>query len=231
MGLVEGGFLGVSVFFTLSGFLITSLLLAEHEAKGDISLAAFFARRVRRLVPAAYACMVLVLVLGGVWGAVQRRNLPADVVASVLNVANWRFAFASTSYQDLFIGGPSPLAHFWSLAIEEQFYLLWPGVVLLATRRGARYARKMVVIVTGVALVAAPSIGALSSPDMAYWSTPTRLPELLVGAAVAAAWDSGCRSYDTAPHYGHGLSERRLGDDTTERQTPRGELLTQRLRA
>ncbi len=182
LGLVDGGFLGVSVFFTLSGFLITTLLLDEHAATGGVSLSAFFARRVRRLVPAAYACIVLVLLLGAGWGAVQRRNLPADVVASVTNVANWRFAFASTSYQDLFIGGPSPLAHFWSLAIEEQCYVALPILAWWALRRGRRvFAGALLVLL--VLSIAATLL--TTDSDIVYYGTHTRAAELLVGALLA----------------------------------------------
>jgi len=87
-GVLPGGFLGVSVFFTLSGFLITSLLVQEHAQQGRIDLRAFYARRVRRLVPAAYLCVAAVLAVGVVWGAAQRRSLPGDTIAAVANVAN-----------------------------------------------------------------------------------------------------------------------------------------------
>lgn len=182
LGLVDGGFLGVSVFFTLSGFLITSLLLDEHAATGGISLSAFFARRVRRLVPAAYACVVLVLLVGAAWGAVQRRNLPVDVAASVLNVANWRFAFASTSYQDLFIGGPSPLAHFWSLAIEEQCYVALPLLAWWALRRGRRVFASALLVLLVMSIAATLFT---TDSDTVYYGTHTRAAELLVGALLA----------------------------------------------
>src|SRR5688500_10594297 len=118
-----GGFLGVSVFFTLSGYLITTLLLHERAVSGTISLRRFYGRRLRRLMPAAFLCFALVLALGTLWSATQRRELPGDLLAAMFDVANWRFAFATTSYQEIFIGAPSPVAHFWSLAIEEQFYV------------------------------------------------------------------------------------------------------------
>ena len=136
----SGGFLGVSLFFTLSGFLITTLLLDEHESTGTLGLRRFYGRRVRRLLPAAYVCLLLVVVAAGWWTASQQRRLPGDLIASVANVANWRFAFAPTSYQELFLGDPSPVAHFWSLAIEEQIYLVLPVVVYFALRRGAAHA-------------------------------------------------------------------------------------------
>ncbi len=184
LGWAQGGFLGVSVFFTLSGFLITSLLLAEHEATGSISLCDFFARRLRRLVPAAYVCLLLVLLFGLGWGAAQRQHLPGDVVAAVLDVANWRFAFAHTSYQDLFLGAPSPLAHFWSLAIEEQCYLLLPLLAWWALRRSRRAFAALTVALL-VLSVAATLL--THDADLVYYGTHTRAAELLVGVLLALA--------------------------------------------
>ena len=180
----SGGFLGVSLFFTLSGFLITTLLLDEHESTGTLSLRRFYGRRVRRLLPAAYVCLLLVVMATGWWTASQQRRLPGDLVASVANVANWRFAFAPTSYQELFLGDPSPVAHFWSLAIEEQIYLVLPVVVYFALRRGPR----VLAATTGVLL--AGSIGATlltTDRDLVYNGTHTRAAELLVGVALAQA--------------------------------------------
>jgi peptidoglycan/LPS O-acetylase OafA/YrhL len=178
----SGGFLGVSLFFTLSGFLITTLLLDEHESTGSLSLRRFYGRRVRRLLPAAYICLLLVVVVSGWWTASQQRRLPGDLVASVANVANWRFAFAPTSYQELFLGDPSPVAHFWSLAIEEQIYLVLPVVVYFALRRGPR----SLAATTGVLLVGSIAATLLTTDrDLVYNGTHTRAAELLVGVALA----------------------------------------------
>ena len=188
-GVLPGGFLGVSVFFTLSGFLITSLLVQEHAQQGRIDLRAFYARRVRRLVPAAYLCVAAVLAVGVVWGAAQRRSLPGDTIAAVANVANWRFAFATRSYQDLFIGLPSPLAHFWSLAIEEQCYLVLPLVVWWALRRDG--ARGRVRLAAALALLVVGSIVATlltHDVNIVYNGTHTRAAELLIGALAALAF-------------------------------------------
>lgn len=201
LGVAHGGFLGVSVFFTLSGFLITSLLLREHQATGRVDLRAFYERRVRRLMPAAHLCVAAVLAAGVWWGAAQRRALPGDAIAAVANVANWRFALAGQSYQDLFIGLPSPLAHFWSLAIEEQCYLLLPVVAAWAMRRGG--SRPLGVLLT--AMVAGSLVATLLTDDtnLVYNATHTRAGELLIGAVAAvvavhlrpgrrtAAWASG----------------------------------------
>ena len=177
-----GGFLGVSLFFTLSGFLITTLLLAEHEQTGDVSFRRFYGRRARRLLPAAYACLLLVAAWSVWWTASQQRALRGDLIAAVANVANWRFAFSSSSYQDLFLSEPSPVAHFWSLAIEEQIYLILPIIVLLAVRRG----RRVLAVTTG-ALLAASLFATLMTGDrdLVYNGTHTRAAELLVGVALA----------------------------------------------
>jgi peptidoglycan/LPS O-acetylase OafA/YrhL len=178
----SGGFLGVSLFFTLSGFLITTLLLDEHATTGTLSLRRFYGRRVRRLLPAAYVCLLLVVLASGWWMASQQRRLPGDLIASVANVANWRFAFAPTSYQELFLGEPSPVAHFWSLAIEEQIYLILPVVVLVSLRRSPR----ALAATTGALLAASISSTLLTTDrDLIYNGTHTRAAELLVGVALA----------------------------------------------
>ena len=178
----SGGFLGVSLFFTLSGFLITTLLIDEHESTGTLSLRRFYGRRVRRLLPAAYVCLLLVVLASGWWTASQQRRLPGDLIASVANVANWRFAFAPTSYQELFLGDPSPVAHFWSLAIEEQIYLVLPVVVYFALRRGPR----ALAATTGVLLAGSIVATLLTTDrDLVYNGTHTRAAELLVGVALA----------------------------------------------
>src|SRR4051794_28171701 len=121
-----GGFLGVSLFFTLSGYLITTLLLREHATHGAISLRSFWSRRVRRLAPAALVMVGAVVATAPLWlDAAQQRQLRGDAFASIFDVANWHYAFASRAYADLF-AAPSPLLHLWSLAIEEQFYIVLP---------------------------------------------------------------------------------------------------------
>ena len=181
-GLAPAGFLGVSVFFTLSGYLITSLLLAEHEASGTISLRAFYSRRLRRLLPAAYACIAAVLAMGVLWTPFQRLHLRGDTLAALANVSNWRSAFSSTSYRNLFLGSPSPLAHFWSLAIEEQCYIVVPVVAFFALRRG----RRQLFIATLFLLACTVAATALTSNiDIVYNGTHTRGAELLVGVLLA----------------------------------------------
>jgi peptidoglycan/LPS O-acetylase OafA/YrhL len=146
----DGGYLGVSVFFTLSGYLITSLLVAEHDRTGRIDLARFYGRRVRRLLPASAACLAAVAIVAATTDVFAgAADLRRQLVGSILQVANWVFLAGEGSYQDLFqdaAGARSPLEHFWSLAIEEQFYWVWPPVMLVVlgavrTRRCTRRGR------------------------------------------------------------------------------------------
>jgi peptidoglycan/LPS O-acetylase OafA/YrhL len=181
-GWASGGFLGVSVFFTLSGYLITTLLVLEHERVGSISWRRFVGRRARRLLPASFACLVLVVGLTPWWADSQRAALPGDVFAALANVANWRAAFAGRSYQALFEDAASPLAHFWSLAIEEQAYLVLPMIVLVAIRRG----RRRLSVVLGALTIGSVIATLLTSDfDLAYNGTHTRAAELLIGAFAA----------------------------------------------
>jgi peptidoglycan/LPS O-acetylase OafA/YrhL len=200
-----GGYLGVSTFFTLSGFLITSLLLAERAGTGRVDLKAFWTRRFRRLMPASLACLLLVLTFGvSAADPVQRANLGGDVVAALAYVANWHFIFSEQSYADLF-AAPSPVLHFWSLAIEEQFYLVYPllmagllSVGALAARvtedkhrfwlheAQVNYRRTAGIALT--ALTAGSVALMLFAPwdqNTDYLNTFTRASELLVGGILA----------------------------------------------
>jgi peptidoglycan/LPS O-acetylase OafA/YrhL len=187
----DGGYLGVSVFFTLSGYLITSLLLREHATTGSIDLLGFYGRRIRRLLPASVLTVALVVALAAgtdLFDGVA--SLRAQVVGSLFQVANWVFLAGEGSYQELLsqgAGTASPLEHFWSLAIEEQFYWVWPMVMLVVlTRATSRQSRVRVIGgLTALSMIAAPVIAQVWGPDAAYWATPARLSEILVGAFVA----------------------------------------------
>lgn len=184
----SGGYLGVSVFFTLSGYLITSLLVIETQRTGGVEVRSFYARRARRLLPASIVCIGGIVLASGLtdwFDAVS--TLRRDIVGSLLQVANWVFLFGGGSYQELFdqaAGTSSPLEHYWSLAIEEQFYWLWPVAFLWLSRRAMPVTRSMFVL-TALAVVAAPVIAAVWGADAAYWSTPARAAEILMGALLA----------------------------------------------
>jgi peptidoglycan/LPS O-acetylase OafA/YrhL len=187
-----GGYVGVSVFFTLSGFLITSLLIGEHRRSGRIDAAGFYARRVRRLIPASAACLLAVIVLANLGAWDQVAHLRRDLWAAALQVFNWLRLSGSTSYGDLFsqsAGQVSPVEHYWSLAIEEQFYWVWPlafaGLASLAVRSG-RSLVAVLAVPTALAIVAAPLIAVAWGPEAAYWSTFARVGEILTGALAAA---------------------------------------------
>ncbi len=181
-----GGYLGVSTFFTLSGFLITSLLLAERTTTRHIDIGAFWGRRLRRLMPASLGALALAVLFAHFAGtASQQHNLGGDVVSALVDVANWHFIFGHQSYADVF-GSPSPVLHFWSLAIEEQFYLIFPLLAfgLLARLRWSRqrFGRVLVGLMTlslGVTLFAG------FSHNHIYLGTETRSFELLMGALLA----------------------------------------------
>ena len=183
---MPGGFLGVDVFFVLSGFLITSLLLREFERSGRISLRSFWARRVRRLFPALLVLLAAVSVYAGLAGADGRRPLSLDGLAALGYFANWRFVF---SHQGYFArtGPPSLLQHTWSLSIEEQFYVVWPLVLALLLRR--RRPRRAVLAVALTGAVASAVAMALLAPggdhSRAYYGSDTHAQGLLIGAALA----------------------------------------------
>lgn len=200
--LAPGGFLGVDIFFVLSGFLITSLLATERATTGHIRLRAFWVRRARRLFPA----LILVLVAVGMYSllrgdALEVRRLRGDGLSALFYVANWRFIWSGQSYIEEFLGrGPSPLRHTWSLAIEEQYYLVWPllvagagvGVARWRARRTGPSLRLVIVVVCLVLAVVSSVLMALlhepgADPSRVYYGTDTRAHLLLLGSALGAA--------------------------------------------
>jgi len=185
-----GGFLGVTVFFTLSGFLITSLLLTERATTGGIDLRAFWVRRARRLAPAVLVLLALVALLVATGELTARRTLAGDAAATAGWVANWRFLLSGQSYGDLF-SQPSPFQHMWSLAVEEQFYLLFPGLLLLLLGRSERLrrGRAALVVLTGVGLstFACSAFAHPGAVERSYYGTDTRMAEPFVGVLLALA--------------------------------------------
>jgi len=195
----SGGFIGVDVFFVISGFLITGLLLREADASGRVSLLGFYARRARRILPAAVVVLVAtVLASLLVLPLVRVLEIATDSIWAVLFAANIRFAVVGTDY--FAQGEPtSPVQHYWSLAVEEQFYLVWPllliAALLLARRRGRRPDQVLVPLAGLVVVLMAVSVvwslvATHGSPVTAYFSTLTRAWELGAGAlcAIALRW-------------------------------------------
>jgi peptidoglycan/LPS O-acetylase OafA/YrhL len=187
---MPGGFVGVDVFFVISGFLISQLLFREVERSGRVSIPAFYARRARRILPAATLVTIATVVASAIWlSAVDLLAVVKDALWTVFFAANIHFAAIGTDYfaQE---EPPSPLQHYWSLAVEEQFYLVWPalllGLVLLARRRSLprRLVASVLVVLTGASF-AWSVVSTSTDPLAAYFSTPARAWELGLGALTA----------------------------------------------
>jgi peptidoglycan/LPS O-acetylase OafA/YrhL len=188
-GRLRGGYLGVDLFFVLSGFLITSLLLVEQRDRGRVRLGRFYERRARRLLPALGVALVGVAVYAAVWAQpVELPRIRWDGIATLFYFANWRDIATKQSYWDVF-RAPSALQHTWSLSIEEQFYALWPLIVMgaVAARRSAR-AVLAVAVGLGAACALFTVVDAVHHGDqrLLYYGTFSRAPALLMGAALAA---------------------------------------------
>jgi len=198
-GFLSGGFLGVDLFFVLSGFLITSLLVEEHGATGAVALVTFWGRRAKRLLPALFAMLAIVFIYVAVVGhfdlfggvSISLSSLRRDGIATIFYVANWNLIFEHQSYFAQFMA-PSPIQHTWSLAIEEQFYLLFPFAAVGLLARPASKLRRFAWLVMAVLAAASAIEMALlfhpgTDPSRVYYGTDTRAFDLLIGAAVAFA--------------------------------------------
>jgi peptidoglycan/LPS O-acetylase OafA/YrhL len=200
MGFLPGGFIGVDVFFVISGFLITGLLVAELDESGRLDLTRFFARRVRRLLPAA--TVVLVATLTAAWLIVpplRWRTVAIDGLASALWSGNIRFALTQYDYLTA-NDAPSPFLHFWSLGVEEQFYLFWPVILSLSFALLWRWfsARATVAIVASLTLAVSflTSLNLSGSQQpFAFFLLPARAWELAAGALLAAVFPFVERMY------------------------------------
>jgi len=186
----RGGYLGVDLFFVLSGFLVTGLLIGEHQKNGTVSLREFWVRRIRRLVPAQVTLLLALLLYVFLFHRPELYELRGQAIAALVAGMNW-FLIASGQSYFTAIGRPPALRHLWSLAIEMQFYLVWPVVFSVLLRQWGRKLNTLVAILVGGALFSSVLMAVLyraDNPSTAYYSTATRLTGLLLGAALAVVW-------------------------------------------
>jgi peptidoglycan/LPS O-acetylase OafA/YrhL len=183
---VDGGYIGVDIFYVISGYLITGLLLREMEERGGLNFKAFYLRRIKRLLPTSFfILMVTALSAWYFYPGTMREDLGRHIFAAAVYVSNFLFAFWQMDYQNL-NAMPPVVVHFWSLAVEEQFYLFWPVIVLVAYKLGGR--RRLFQVIA--AITAISFIFSLylteTSPIWAFYSLPTRAWELGAGALLLA---------------------------------------------
>ena len=213
----QGGLLGVTIFFVLSGYLITRLLLNEVAKTGRIDLKSFWIRRIRRLVPAVVTVVVVACALCTVFNHVMLTKMRPDILPSLLFFNNWWQIAQNVSYFNA-LGDPSPLTHFWSLAIEEQFYLIWPPLLfaMVSMHVSKPNTRRVVLGLSAVSALAMMVLyNPAADPSRVYYGTDTRVFSLLLGAWMAFIPDR-----DLAPvRLAH-----RLGLDRLVRAAKRGKL-------
>jgi len=185
---VNGGFIGVDIFYVISGFLITGLLLREIERTGTINFKEFYARRFKRLLPTSFFVLLVTAVASWLLiPATMRSSLGRDIIAASLYVSNYLFAWWQADYQNL-DATPSPVIHYWSLAVEEQFYLIWPLLILFFFIAATKFNRKILLTFLVAAVTALSFIFSIyqteTSPIWAFYSLPTRAWELGLGALL-----------------------------------------------
>lgn len=189
----QGGLLGVTVFFVLSGYLITGLLITEWATTKTIDLKNFWMRRVKRLVPAIIFVVVTVAALCAIFNHELLTKMRPDIPSALLFFSNWWYIFHDLSYFEA-LGAPSPLNHFWSLAIEEQFYLVWPVMLFAVFKLGAKrpLLRRITLVLAALsALVMAFLYNPTADPSRIYYGTDTRAFSLFIGAWLAFVWPAG----------------------------------------
>jgi peptidoglycan/LPS O-acetylase OafA/YrhL len=189
LGWMPGGFLGVDVFFVISGFLITSLLLGEFRSTDHIELGRFWLRRARRLLPAVGVLIAVAMIVSAIAEPDKIDQIRGDALASLFYFANWHFIFAHTSYFEQF-GRPSLFTHLWSLSVEEQFYLFWPLVFAIGMKLFGR-GRLLVGVLAGAAgsvVLAWILFDPGHDASRIYYGTDTHAVGLLAGVALALVW-------------------------------------------
>jgi peptidoglycan/LPS O-acetylase OafA/YrhL len=194
-----GGMLGVGVFFTLSGYLITDILLGQVNARGQIKLVAFWLARARRLLPALFVMLAIVVAWVTIFGPAQPDQFRKGVISAIFYVNNWQQIFADVSYFARF-EAEGPLDHLWSLSVEEQFYIVWPFLLLLGVKlvrdhplpSGVRPRLALLTIAGAIAssILMAVLYEPSFDPSRLYFGTDTRAAGLLFGAALAMVWPS-----------------------------------------
>ncbi|CAN5843990.1 acyltransferase family protein [soil metagenome] len=193
----RAGFLGVDVFFVISGYLITALLLNEHTRSGRVSLRRFWGRRALRLLPGLLVMLAAVCIAVPLLAPDQNESLNGDLTAALTYVSNWWMIFQDKPYFEA-IGRPPMLQHLWSLAVEEQFYLLWPLVLAFSMRNPLRSPRKMVKWILLTVAGSAVAMALMYSPEgdasRVYYGTDTRVGTILLGAALAFLSTPGHRT-------------------------------------
>jgi len=186
---VRGGFLGVDVFFVISGYLITAILLAQWRSRRWIDLKTFYVRRARRLLPAMFVVLFGVTLISVLFLRDEVASLRGDVIASLTYVTNWFFVLAEKSYFES-SGRESLVKHLWSLAVEEQFYLVWPILFAFGMRKLGRRGLLVAVLVGAAAstVLMAVLYRADGDPSRVWFGTDTRAAALLIGSALAMVW-------------------------------------------